>query len=545
MDGYLEVDQSSASQATTDDQEIFDNINGRMHGPMIGFMEKHFGNLQYTGQGASAAPSPDNFLQWFSTYASRELDGARGLWHISQDSIASGHESTKGSARLLLAICPSPAYNYNHNIGTRWGHIQVIGQFYQHGCVCYQDGLLSLCWSAHQVFASQPTRLFLHGFYIRGSLIELWIFDRSGLYCSRVFNVQKDFNQFLSVILSYQQMTDEDLGKLDMIKTDIDGSYIMIHSAEMPSARKIYLESEPVASRQDLVGTGTTCYRVRMSESRRWSSILKFKWRWARERPENELLELAKKNCVWGAVSLDYYEELEKETSNFFQNRILTCTITSPAGRPLHTFQSLIELLQVFRDAVICHRSLYHDAKILHQDISSGNMIILDGQGEGKPKGILIDLDSAIQLTEGSKTEVDITGTRPSMAIGVLRGERHTYRHDLESFLYVFLWTVISSHAEKPPETSKLRRWSDGDWDELAVRKCLDMDQDSFRDILTEFTPEFYPLKSLAESLRQILFPLKDGVIWTGTHSSPEAVDKLYDGMMHAFEGAIASEGGR
>ncbi|TWU79075.1 hypothetical protein ED733_008649 [Metarhizium rileyi] len=449
MDGYLEVEQSSASQATTDDQEIFDNINGRMHGPMIGFMEKHFGNFQYTGQGASAAPSPDNFLQWFSTYASRELDGARGLWHISQDSIASGHESTKGN-----------------------------------------------------------------------------------------------------------------------------GSYIMIHSEEMPSARKIYLESEPVASRQDLVGTGTTCYRVRMSESRRWSSILKFKWRWARERPENELLELAKKNCVWGAVSLDYYKELERtanlrrglrwgaqrkftslpspethrgveeqrgkvdynadgcsdyteETSNFFQNRILTCTITSPAGRPLHTFQSLTELLQVFRDAVICHRSLYHDAKILHQDISSGNMIILDGQGEGKPKGILIDLDSAIQLTEGSKTE------------------RHTYRHDLESFLYVFLWTVISSHAENPPETSKLRRWSDGDWDELAVRKCLDMDQDSFRDILTEFTPEFYPLKSLAESLRQILFPLKDGVIWTGTHSSPEAVDKLYDGMMHAFEGAIASEGGR
>lgn len=330
-----------------------------------------------------------------------------------------------------------------------------------------------------------------------------------------------------------------------------------------------------------------------MPVSKQWNSILKFKWRWARERPENELLQLAKKNCIWGAASLDYYKELEstanlrrglrwgpqrkftslrppethggveeqrgkvdynadgcsdytEQTGNFFQNRILTCTVTSPAGRPLHTFHSLIELLQVFRDAVKCHRSLCHDAKILHQDISSGNIIILDGQeGEGKPKGILIDLDSAIQITEGLEAEFEIIGTRPFMAIGVLRGERHTYRHDLESFLYVFLWTVISSHTENPPETSKLRQWSNGDWNELAARKCLDMGQDSFQNILTEFTPEFHSLKPLAESLRQILFPLEDGVIWTGTHSSPEAIDKLYDGMIHAFEGAIASEGGR
>jgi hypothetical protein len=172
-------------------------------------------------------------------------------------------------------------------------------------------------------------------------------------------------------------------------------------------------------------------------------------------------------------------------------------------------------------------------------------MIILDGQDEGKPRGILIDLDSAIELTEGSETEFDITGTRPFMAIGVLKGECHTYRHDLESFLYAFLWTIITNHTENPPETSKLRQWSNGDWNELAVRKSLDMDQDSFRSILEEFAPEFHPLKPLAESLRQILFLLRDGAIWKGTDGSPEAVDKLYDGMIRAFEEAIAYEGGK
>ncbi|KAH7176300.1 serine/threonine-protein kinase Sgk2 [Dactylonectria macrodidyma] len=417
------------------------------------------------------------------------------------------------------------------------------GQAYHHGCVSYQDGLLHLCRSAHQVFASQPTRLFLHGFYIRGSLIGPWI-----------------SSNFSRLFLSYQRMTDQDLRNVNTIGTDESGSYIFLDSVGMPPLGKPYLESQPVVSCKSLVGTETTCYRARMPGSNRWNYVLKFKWRWARERPEDELLRLAKKKCVWGAVSLDYYKEVEstenlrrdlrwgthrkftwkhfrerhgsieeqrqevtwnanglveyaEETNNFFQNPILACIITSP-----------------------CHRPLCYDAKILHQDISPGNMIIRDGQEGGKPKGTLIDPDSAIELTKGLGTEFRIAGTRPLMAIGVLKGECHTYRHDLESFLYVFLWTIITNHTEKPPETSKLRQWSKGDWNELAVRKPLDMDQDSFQSILEEFTPEFHPLKSLTESLRQTLFPLWDGVIWTGTDGSPEAVDKLDDGMIPAFD---------
>ncbi|KAI1195304.1 FunK1 protein kinase [Nemania serpens] len=596
MENHPAVNPPPAPLASaTDDQDILDNIDGRMQGPMSGFIRKYFGNFQYVHQGSgrvsarcvvpSAAPSPDNFLQWFFDHVSRELDGARGSWHISSGDVAPRHESDDDGTRLLLTMPASPA----SNVQTRWDHVQVIGQFYHRSCVCYQDGLLRLCRSAHQVFASQPTRLFLHGFYIRGSLIELWVFDRSGLYCSELFDIQKDFVQFLSIVHSYQRMTGQELGKTNIIETDKGGSYTILDSAAMPSLGKLYLESQPIASREGLVGTGTTCYRARMPDSTRWDYVVKFKWRWARERPEDELLKLVKKKCVWGAVSLDYYEEVEstanlrrglrwgrcrkfsgvhfrkengniegqrqevacntdgleeytEETDNFFQNRILACIVTSPVGRPLHTFQSLLELLQVFRDAIKCHRSLCYDAKILHQDISPGNMIILDGQGEGKPQGILIDLDSAIELAEGVGIGFDITGTRPFMAIGVLKGERHTYRHDLESFLYVFLWTIITNRTDNPPDTSRLRQWSTGDWDELAARKSLDIDQEGFQAILGEFTPEFHSLKTLAESLRQVLFPLRAGVIWTGTDGSPEAVDELYDGMIGAFEEAIASE---
>ena len=601
MENHSVFSRPPTQPASIDDQEILENIGARLHGPMSGFVQKHFGNFQYvhqndlleihaTGRASgryavpSTAPLPKDFLNWFSNYMPQELDDIRGSWHVSSDNAALEHENGGDSACLVLAVAPSTTSNEQ----VRWDNAQVVGQFYRDDCVCYRDGLLHLCRSACRVFASQPTRLFLHGFYMRGSLIEFWVFDRSGLYCSDVFNIRKDFIQFLSIILSYQRMIDQDLGKNNIVERDKDGSYVVLESAVMPSLGKLYFDSQPIASREGLVGSGTTCYRAGMPGSNQWNYVLKFKWRWARERPENELLELAKKKSAWGAVSLGYYEELEntanlrrslrwgthrrlagrysretrgsieeqrhdvarnadgfiehtEETNNFFQNRILVCMVTSPIGRPLHTFQSLSELLQVFRDVIKCHRSLYK-AKILHRDISPGNMIILDGQDREKPKGVLIDLDSAVELSEESATESGIIGTRPFMAIGVLKSEFHTYRHDLESLLYVFLWTVITNHTEETPETSKLRQWSNGDWHELALRKSLDMDQENFRGILEEFTPEFQSLKPLAESLRQILFYSQGETFWTDTGGSPEAVDRLYNEMIRAFEEASVSE---
>ncbi|KFY09571.1 hypothetical protein V492_05430 [Pseudogymnoascus sp. VKM F-4246] len=505
----------------------------------------------------SAIPSPDDFLQWFSSHVSREPDASRGSSHIPES------ESPDDGARLLWAI---PALLVS-DVQIRWDHVQVIGQFNHRARMSYQDGLLRLCRSAYEVFSCQPTRLFLHGLYIRGSLVELWMFDRSGLYCSEVFDIQKDIIQFAAIIRSYQQMTDQELGKLDMIKTDEGGTYATLDSAETPSLGKLYLESKPIASSEQLIGTGTTCYRARMPDSKQWDHVVKLKWRWARDRPEDELLKFATEKSVWGVSSLDYYKEVEstsnlrrsmrwgrhrkfagedrgnqrqrheasgnagdglakytEETGSFFQNRILAFIVTSPVGRPLHTFCTVLELLQVFGDAI---------------NLTNHSTTMPKSFTKIYPLGILIDLDTAIELDEISEEETGITGTRPFIAIGVLKKERHTYRHDLESFLYVFLWTIITNHTENPPGTCKLRQWSNGSWGELTTRKSLYMDQNSFQGILEEFAVEFESLKPLAECLRRILFPIRDGVIWTGTDESPEAVSELYDRMIGAFERAI------
>jgi hypothetical protein len=356
------------------------------------------------------------------------------------------------------------------------------------------------------------------------------------------------------------------------------------------SLEKLYLEDQAIALSEELVGEGTTCYRAKIPVSDRWDYVVKFKWRLASERPEEELLKLAKEKNAWGVVSLEYDKAIDstanlrqglqcgpyrrfltrqhqteesreirvqgqgpscgakgivkhtEETDNAFEDRIFTCVVISPAGRPLHTFKNLLELLRVFRDAVKAHRSLFQDAKILHQDVSAWNIIITDAQREGDPNGILIDLDVAMNVVDGPRTPGEVTGTRPFMAIGILRRRRHTYRHDLESFLYVFLWTVISKGAENPPRSSRLRQWNRGNWHESAMQKTNDMDKNNFGSILAEFNPEFHSIKSLAEALRQILFPVQDGELWTGTDSAPAVVNGLYDGIIGGFEEAILRE---
>lgn len=48
--------------------------------------------------------------------------------------------------------------------------------------------IAEFCGYARNVFISQPTRLLLHGFFLDASIMELWIFDRSGPYIYKRFN---------------------------------------------------------------------------------------------------------------------------------------------------------------------------------------------------------------------------------------------------------------------------------------------------------------------------------------------------------------------
>lgn len=102
---------------------------------------------------------------------------------------------------------------------------------------------------------------------------------------------------------------------------------------------------------------------------------------------------------------------LETPKDGPFENRIFSCLVISPPGRPIDEFKSVREFLETCRDFIKAHRSLYYDGKILHRDISENNIIVTDAEGEGDPRGILINLDLAKELNSGP-SEQD-TGPEP------------------------------------------------------------------------------------------------------------------------------------
>jgi hypothetical protein len=137
-------------------------------------------------------------------------------------------------------------------------------------------------------------------------------------------------------------------------------------------------------------------------------------------------------------------DSLAGQESETYGNRVHCCLVISPAGRPLHAYRSVRELLEALRDAIGGRRSLLEDGKILHWDISENNIIITEHAPEEEPKGgVLIDLDLAKELDSVPSGVSHRTGTMQFMAIEVLQGKGHTYRHDLESLFYVFIWMCI------------------------------------------------------------------------------------------------------
>ena len=160
---------------------------------------------------------------------------------------------------------------------------------------------------------------------------------------------------------------------------------------------------------------------------------------------------------------------------------------------------------------------------------------------------MLIDLDLAVLLDEHGKNETSeekkMAGTLEYMAIQILEGATrkeaagtdHTYRHDLESFFYVFLSLCIRYGWPEgmEPKTDPLRRWYEGDFMDISRTKRGDITGGFEIYILGLFSPKFQAYKELARNLRTILFGKDTLSLYVETPEKPES---LYDPVIKEFE---------
>ncbi|CAG8980851.1 hypothetical protein HYALB_00011044 [Hymenoscyphus albidus] len=571
------------------EEAILEDINGYIFGAVEGFYDKYFVEKPWSNRTKIILQVLDLKFRdgrWTECYKLKTYSGFY-KWLLRFQAIFLTGQDTQ------YKYSKAPSHHFGGSIvlslpnESSWASVQVIGEF-RSGT--YKAGFLRLCGQAREVFASQPIRRFLHGFYVIGDMMELWVFDRSGLYSCDPFAISQHPDQLVNVMAGYFLMSHKERGGSTLMQEDINGNYIKYQLDASTSIANLYLDRQPIASTstkdKNFISDGLVCYRARHSNSNKLDLVVKLKWRPTWGSFEKRILDLIKEKKVCGVSEpvfhgefdstkdlrgglvfgsrlmfsnydsrgssatgiLNYTEEVQSTSSQGtelefavpFKNSLFCCTVVSPIGRSLHTFETVSELLEAFRDAIKCHRSLYQDGKILHQEISDGNILICDSSSSSDPRGVLIDMEVVRELRKIAK-KGEIIGAGRFMSIGELTGSTHTYRHDLESFLYVLLYVIICGGSEELPETSRLCDWTEGDQFQLGQMKQVDMQPEEFESIISEFPENLKNLSDLAKHLRRILFQGTTGGLWTGTDTSDEGTNALYENTIHAFESAINS----
>ncbi|SZF02676.1 unnamed protein product [Blumeria hordei] len=236
------------------------------------------------------------------------------------------------------------------------------------------------------------------------------------------------------------------------------------------------------------------------------------------------------------------------ELSIAYRDRQKTYIATEPRGRSIGEETTALDLLQGLRDAILAHRSLFMDTRILHRDVSINNIILTDPAVNDGLYGLLIDLDLAISLDDVKSNEnrQTMTGTMEYIALGILeaniyknkKGYKHTYRHDLESFFYVLVSACIrfGSGKKKSGGTYILSTWYTGTVRSMYFHKKEAVSHKHFEEcVLNHFSTRFNCVKPLVKRLRAILFDKSTGV---DTNTSPFP-DEVYDLILKAYDDEI------
>lgn len=579
------------------DRSVLDDINGHVFPGIQDFYGKFFANrpwITVAEETIQALPqsqkqcgfhAPGNAFTWLKGLQASlpERTAIHCSWHEH-------HVQESGSSDQFLMLLDSP----KPESGFAWANVAVLG-------LCSHEGssggileaFLRLCGYARSVFSHQPSRVFLHGFLVHRQDAELWLFDRSGIYGSSQLTVTGADDLFLSAVVGYMLMDRGEWGMSSLVHINGEDECVSFsdkHDTESPT--NTYVLGAKIFERVSgyMVGDGLTVYRARRGDCPDWNYAVKFKWSESSESNELKWFNLLEERNVWGVIRLDAHYvgantktlhdgltlgnpttilaksvgshvELDRTPKEFSDpsmggdSKIFVCTVVTPEGRSLHRYESIPEVLYALRDAVKAHRSLYQDGRILHRDINPSNIIIPSysstRDATDPARGVLIDFDMAKENSEPHQPHQAV-GTYIFQAIGVLQAylpdNPHTYRHDLESFFYTFLFLAVAprpvpdgENQLQLPASSVLREWNEGRLFDKANRKTQDMDSaDEFRRrIVEEFTPEFQEFRALAEKLRTILFPVdSDGEVCVGTDMTEQGTNTLYEAVIGAFEDA-------
>ncbi|CAL1708930.1 unnamed protein product [Somion occarium] len=119
---------------------------------------------------------------------------------------------------------------------------------------------------------------------------------------------------------------------------------------------------------------------------------------------------------------------------------LVHCRVIQELAYPITSVLSSKEAVQAIRDALEAIKVAYHDGKILHRDISTGNIMI-----SKSGRGVLNDWDHALEVILRNTPQAYRTGTWQFISILLLRDPKkgHDVHDDLESSFWVLLYVSL------------------------------------------------------------------------------------------------------
>lgn len=273
------------------DPRILQEVDLCLYENTKGFYKKYFEDKPWTSSVARFAqeanpqirngrrtdypypPTQIAFFRWFWNLLPTFPSEKRNTCYTSFNKPLDGSGGNR-QPDLFLAPLNTEKCNERHH----WRDVRVIGELKESVSKNSLQEVARFCGYAREVFTNQPTRLFLHGFFLRGSIMELWVCDRSGPYSCERLDAHKDPERFLEVIVAYTMMRDDELGLNMFIKGDNKtGKWIMFKEEGKTIEERLDLEDQPIAFQRAIVCRGTTCYRAKRQGVSRWEFVVKFR----------------------------------------------------------------------------------------------------------------------------------------------------------------------------------------------------------------------------------------------------------------------------
>ncbi|KAF8344063.1 uncharacterized protein EI90DRAFT_3028147 [Cantharellus anzutake] len=339
---------------------------------------------------------------------------------------------------------------------------------------------------------SLGNRQSVHGILFNGSFASFWCFDRGGGVFTHECNIDRDFPDLIRCLMSLCLANNTELGLEPMFQqsgvkdVELFGSvlqrYLVVQRSLFTISKTLHITSE-------LDGRGTTVFKVITAPDGRTTdevteageetvipeaAVIKFSWQSTSQALEIALFRRAQEFNVEGIATLYRYSSPRKLSDGHrkqlglkvgidYVDRELHVQVTGPVCIPLYRVVDEDDFAAAFKSLISAHHSLYKKAGILHRDISINNLMVDETNPQ---RGVLIDLDLAIQVRDGERVlgiRPSTVGTYPFLALDLFRDEPLTqrwYRHDLESFLYVLAW-ILSRFDEDGNEVHQTAAFDD------------------------------------------------------------------------------------